>query len=227
MPQRVLLIEDDVFFAEILKESLEQDSDIVVMEMFHDEQAAAERFKRGLTDFDCVLLDLQLPRSRQDRTINSSAGLNLVHDLRQTHRYWGTIVVLTNSRAFADGKGAIDAGCDAYLCKNTKLAETGPMMNELRVALRGDVLIVSREMRYIFFRQDVTPKEAHLMDLVAEGYSWEEIARKLNYKTSKVAANVADRIFDKILISEGADEDGGAKRRRAVDAWRQRAGRPG
>lgn len=223
---RILIIEDDEDFSDILKECLEEDSDIKVVQVISTEQEARDAIRDGiLKDVDCVLTDLQMPAMRGDRRVETRAGLRLIEEMRTHQRYYGTIIVLTNSRELADGQRALAAGCDGYLCKYAPLSDVPSMITELKMALRGNVVVVSREMRHVFFRDDISAKEARLMDLLCAGQGWGEIAQELGYKTAKAAANVGDRIFDKLLTMEDKQEveaAGSKKRLKAVEIWKNR-----
>jgi DNA-binding NarL/FixJ family response regulator len=223
---RVLIIEDDESFADILRESLEEDGEFSVSAILENEEQAIEYMDSGaLADIDAVLLDLQLPRSRKDRTSTSSAGLNLACLLRSPYSFWGTVLVLTNSRLLSDGERALAAGCDGYMCKHARMDQIPQMVSQLKAGLRGEVMMIATEMRHVFMRGEISPKEACLMSLLSMGFSWEDIARRLGYKNPKAAANIADRIYDKILSPESrmqCDTDGVKKRQRALEVWRSR-----
>lgn len=223
---RILIIEDDEDFALILRRALEQDPSLKVVDVIGTQEQALSRVRANkLEDCDCVLLDLQLPNSPGDRTTNSMAGLRILEELRQQQRYYGTVIVLTNSRAPADGQRALAAGCDGYLCKRARISEIPEMLAELKLAINGDVILVSRPMRHVFIREDISAKEARLLDLVSEGKGWADIARELGYKTPKAAANIGDRIFDKLMTPEDQktlSAEGIKKRHLAVKIWQSR-----
>lgn len=223
---RVLIIDDDDSFVEILIEFLEEDGLIKVIDRCGSEKETSEWLKLGKLDtIDAIVLDLRLPFDKGDKRTDSRIGLRILNLLRDTHRFFGPIIVLTNSRDSADGKEALGNGCDGYLCKHAPADQVPVMVSELKMALLGDVVIVSSEMRHVFFRDDVSAKEARLMDLLSQDRSWSEIAQALNYKSSKAAANVGDRIFDKILTEEDRKRilDNGVKKKDlALEVWRAR-----
>jgi DNA-binding NarL/FixJ family response regulator len=135
---------------------------------------------------------------------------------------------MTSSKSPEDGQRALAAGCDGYLCKHAPVGDIPSMLEELKLAIKGNVMIVSSEMRHVFFRDDVSAKEARLMDLLSQDKSWAEIAQELNYKTPKAAANIADRIYDKLLSEldkQNLDASGAKKRQRALEIWRSRRGK--
>lgn len=226
MTTRVLIIDDDDTFVEILKEFLEEDGLIRVVDRCGSEKDCQQWLSEGKLDsVDAVVLDLRLPFENDDKRTDSRVGLRILNTLRDTYRFFGPIIVLTNSRDSADGKEALGNGCDGYLCKHAPADEVPVMVSELKMALLGDVVIVSSEMRHVFFRDDVSAKEARLMDLLSQDRSWTEIAQALGYKSSKAAANVGDRIFDKILTEEDRKRlvnNGVKKRDLALEVWRAR-----
>ncbi len=172
-----------------------------------------------------MLLDLQLPFSHGDKTVSSLAGIRILEELRHQQGFYGTIIVLTNSKAPADGQRALAAGCDGYLCKRARISEIPEMLAQLKMAIKGEVILVASMMRHVFIRDDISAKEARLLDLLSCGKSWTEIARDLGYKTPKAAANVGDRIFDKLLTPQDQQKlaaEGTKKRHKALEIWQSR-----
>jgi DNA-binding NarL/FixJ family response regulator len=224
--KRIIIVEDDVDFAEVLKEELEEDRDVTVCAILHDEQSARDWLNQNdLSQIDCALVDLVLPGLPGAMSANSMVGLNIVNLLRQELEFPGSIIVLTNSRLLEDGERALAAGCDGYLCKHAQMSEIPSMVLELKLALRGSVVLVSREMRHVFLRDELSAKEARLMEMLNGGSTWAEIASHLGYKTSKAAATIGYRVFDKLLSpAECAQlsEDKEFKRKRALEKWRAR-----
>lgn len=221
---KILLIEDDLVFAEMLQESLEEDGSIKVVKAMDNETDALSHIRGGgLNEVDAVITDLQLPVYPHDRSVSPTAGLRIIEQLRQTYGFTGVIIVLTCSRSFEDGERALAAGCDGYLCKHAPASEIPLLITELKLALRRDVMIVSSEMRHVFFREQISPKEARLLDLLDSGQGWSDIAEELGYKTPKAAANIGDRIFDKLLFSSSKTTQAGTKKRQqALEIWRSR-----
>lgn len=226
----IVIIEDDLDFAEILKECLEEDGECKVLAIIDNEEEACNWVKTyDLSTVDCALVDLVIPKAPGVREANSMAGLRVVKELRHGGTFAGNILVLTNSRLLEDGERALQAGCDGYLCKHAPMAEIPSIVSELKLAMRGNVVLVSREMRHVFIREQLSTKEARLMELINEGCSWAEVAQELGYKSPNAAATIGYRVFDKILdpyddqIAEGNNE---RKRIRALEKWRARTRRP-
>jgi DNA-binding NarL/FixJ family response regulator len=222
----ILIIEDDEDFSSILRRVIEQDPELKVVEVISCEQDALARVKStSIHDVHCVLLDLQLPMSRGDKTVSSLAGIRILEELRHQQGFYGTVIVLTNSKSPADGQRALAAGCDGYLCKRARISEVPEMLAELKMAIKGEVILVASMMRHVFIRDDISAKEARMLDLLSVGKSWAEIARELGYKTPKAAANVGDRIFDKLLTPQDQQKlaaEGAKKRHKALEIWQSR-----
>ncbi|HEY9788220.1 MAG TPA: response regulator [Candidatus Obscuribacterales bacterium] len=223
---RILLIEDDHDFAQVLQTALRKEPDFEIVKVIGSEKEARHFLdSTKMEGIDCVLLDLQLPCEAGDKSVNSLSGLLLLEVMRQEQRFFGTVIVLTNSKSPADGQRALAGGCDGYLCKRAKISDIPDMVSELKMAIRGDVIMVARQMRHVFMRDDISAKEARMMDLLLAGKGWVEIARVLGYKTPKAAANVGDRVFDKLFTAqdqERASREGIKKRHLALEIWRSR-----
>lgn len=223
---KILIVEDDEDFSGILRRTIEQDGDLQVVDVISCEEAAMRRIENpDIHEIDCVLLDLQLPARTGDSSVSSIAGIRILENLRRNIGYYGTIIVLTNSMSAADGQRALAAGCDGYLCKRTKVARIPEMLTELKMAIKGEVILVASQMRHVFIRDDISAKEARMLDLLACGKSWSEIARELGYKTSKAAANIGDRVFDKLLNTQDLNKiaaEGLKKRHKALEIWNSR-----
>lgn len=231
---KILIVEDDEDFSSILSRVIEQDDEMEVVEVINCEEEALKRVRSpAIHECDCVLLDLQLPFRNGDKTVSSLAGIRILEELRHQQGFYGTIIVLTNSKAPADGQRALAAGCDGYLCKRARISEVPQMLAELKMAIRGEVILVASQMRHVFIRDDISAKEARMLDLLSVGKSWAEIARELGYKTPKAAANVGDRVFDKLLTPQDLQKiaaEGLKKRHKALEIWHSRrlshAGKP-
>lgn len=226
--KRVLIVEDDISFAQALKKHIEMDPSSCVAAVLESESSAIEWIRSNpLDDLDCALIDLFVSNETQSQTINSMVGLRIVRELRQSVNFKGTILVLANSRLMEEGEHAFQAGCDGYLCKRSSFDEIPSMVAELRMAMIGNVLLVPREMRHLFIHEQLSPKEARLMELVNQGCSWSEVATELGYKSANAAATVGYRVFDKILdafedYNGNSDGNKEKKRVRALERWRAR-----
>jgi DNA-binding NarL/FixJ family response regulator len=159
---KVLMVEDDFDFAEIMSECLQSDPDCEILEVITNLADAEVKFEwGGLKGIDAVLVDLQIPTSRADGRIIPDGGLQLIKQMRHRHGFRGRVIVLTNSGQLSDGQKALDAGCDGYLCKHVRSGDLPMLIAELRMAIRGDVVLVSQEMRHVFMREQPEYSQFH------------------------------------------------------------------
>jgi DNA-binding response OmpR family regulator len=100
---RLLVVEDDRMFAELIRRALREDGHVV--DVAPDLEEA--RVNALVHDYDGILLDVGLP---------GGSGLQLARELRERGR--GTpILVLTGADAPGDVVRGLDAGADDYVTK--------------------------------------------------------------------------------------------------------------
>jgi DNA-binding response OmpR family regulator len=106
MKLRILVVEDDPLYRELLKYWLESEGHEAIL---------AETLEAGFVGIaaepipDAVLLDIHLGKKN---------GLTLVHWARkQRHLAHMPFVAVTGSASPKDRKSTLDAGCDAHLTK--------------------------------------------------------------------------------------------------------------
>jgi len=100
---KILVIEDDVRLAEVLRRGLSESGHVVDVE--HDGEGGAATARMGA--YDAVILDVMLPR--QD-------GFAVARELR-AHDVATPILMLTSRDAVDDTIRGLDAGADDYLRK--------------------------------------------------------------------------------------------------------------
>ena len=106
---KILIIEDDLSFQEILRKALEQERYIVEV---------ASDYRTGiikLSDYtyDCILLDINLPDGN---------GLNLLRELKAMKKS-GSLIIISARDTIEDKVEGLDLGADDYLAKPFHLAE--------------------------------------------------------------------------------------------------------
>ncbi len=119
---RLLVVEDDVKMASLLKRGLEREGYAVdVAATGQDALWAGEEFS-----YDAVLLDAMIP---------SPDGFDVCRKLREAGK-WMPVMMLTARDAIEDRVRGLDAGADDYLPKPFAFAE---LFARLRALLRRDV----------------------------------------------------------------------------------------
>ena len=106
---KILIIEDDLSFQEILRRTLEQERYIV--EVAPDYRTGL--FKLSDYTYDCILLDINLPDGN---------GLNLLRELKEMKKT-GSLIIISARDSIEDKVEGLDLGADDYLAKPFHLAE--------------------------------------------------------------------------------------------------------
>lgn len=100
---KLLLIEDDRMFAELIRRALREDGHAV--DVAYD--AAEGRTLAFVNEYDGIVLDVMLP---------DGSGLQIVHELRRDGRDV-PVLLLTGKNASTDVVRGLDAGADDYITK--------------------------------------------------------------------------------------------------------------
>jgi DNA-binding NarL/FixJ family response regulator len=176
---RVLIADDHPVVREGLRNLLSRAGMEVVGEAASGEEAVESA---GSTDPDVVLMDLSLP------------GLDGIAAARPLHAQRSAVLVLT---AFAERErvlAALDAGVSGYLLKDDDPAE---LIAGIRAAAAGGapfspkvaaVLVEARTQQRA--KEQLTSREAEVLELVADGLSNKQIARALGIREGTVKAHL-------------------------------------
>jgi two-component system OmpR family response regulator len=158
---RVLVAEDDVKMAGILKRGLEEEGYAVDVA-----RTGSEALWAGTENpYDAILLDVMLP---------DLDGFEVCRRLRTANR-WAPVLILTARDAVRDRVSGLDAGADDYLTKPFSFSE---LLARLRALMRrgpserpavlttGDLALdpATKRMTRGWAGIDLTPKEFALME---------------------------------------------------------------
>ncbi len=127
---KILVVEDEVKVATLLKKGLEQSGYVVDLAM--DGEEGKQKFHDG--DYDLVLLDLMLPKV---------SGWELIPFMRQSKPAL-PIIALTARVAVEDRVEGLNLGCDDYLGKPFSFAE---LLARIQVQLRRGTTLGTAELR--------------------------------------------------------------------------------
>lgn len=106
---RVLLVEDEVFLAEMVAEGLRRDA--IAVDVVHDGTAALRKLE--LSDYDVLVLDRDLPGVHGDEVCRRAVALRLPT----------RVMMLTASGTVRDRVDGLGLGADDYLSKPFAYAE--------------------------------------------------------------------------------------------------------
>ena len=125
---RVLIIEDEIFTAEAVKEALALDG--ISAEIASDGEAGLEKFRANT--YDLVLLDLKMP---------GLSGDEVLSEIRKQDPFID-VIIYTNYSDFADIKKLANIGIDGYINKGPKadLSELVTAIKEKFAPLNEDTI---------------------------------------------------------------------------------------
>ncbi|NJK61597.1 MAG: response regulator [Synechococcaceae cyanobacterium SM2_3_1] len=160
---KILLVEDDVSLATLVKDSLEEDT--YAVDLAENAQEAQDLME--VYPYDLVLLDVELPKWD---------GIQFCSRLRQ-QGYRVPILLLTARQETADKVAGLDAGADDYMVKPFEIEELRARIRSLLrrgggatqpVLSWGDLLLDPSSCEISFEDQLVhaTPKEYALLELL-------------------------------------------------------------
>lgn len=220
----VLVVDDDELFAETLCEYLEDSGGIKIIQRCASYSEAKKFYSNGhLQDIDAVILDLILPyggetvpggahtehhmnTGDQHHKNNGSErlGLTILDELRRLYSFKGPVVMLTNSRESMFGREALSSGCSGYLCKHASADAIPQMVAELRLALTGQVVLISSALNHLIIGEnqvqtllrddEKTATNGQLMNLLLQNPVWPNIQKGLGY-----GAHGEDTIYNRIV----------------------------
>lgn len=131
---KILLIEDEAELRKSIKQYLHQEGYLV--ESAADFVKASE--KAGVYDYDCILVDITLPKG---------SGLDIIKQLKENNSKAGVIIISAKNSSGDKIKG-LDLGADDYLAKPFDLAELNSRIKALirRRNFDGSKAIVVNEI---------------------------------------------------------------------------------
>jgi DNA-binding NarL/FixJ family response regulator len=198
---RVLVVDDEELVRTGLRMILEVEPDLEVVGTAADGAEAVTAVAEHAPDV--VLMDIRMPRVD---------GLEAVRRLlRSDPPATCKVVILTTFDLDEHVYEALSAGASGFLLKD---APAGQLVHAIRVVAAGDALLdpsVTRRLIANFSRPpaapdrdrlgDLTPREAQVLTLLAEGLSNAEIAQRLYVGESTVKTHVA-RILTKLSVRD-------------------------
>lgn len=182
----VLIVDDHQLFAESIAHRLREEEDIHVMELAKDETEAQEILTANPGKIDLVLLDIRM-------SAGETEGLDLAEHIR---RHFPSIKVIMLSMHLHGAyiHRMFNAGIGGYLLKNTSLEVVLEAIHRVNQGKRYFPMEIMDAMdEFIMGGTDIaprdiqlTPTEAYILELIAEGMSSKEISQKMGNKESTV-----------------------------------------
>lgn len=146
------------------------------------------------TDPDVVLMDLRMP---------GGDGVPAIRAIRRRSRSRPRVLVLTTYDTDRDVRSALEAGADGYLLKDARRAELIRAVHELAA---GRPVLVPSALAALTGRageSTLSPREAEVLRLVAQGLTNGAIASRLLISESTVKTHLL-HVYAKLEVADRA-----------------------
>lgn len=192
-PSRIVLVEDQTIFRELLAEVLHQDNSRNIAAQCGEGREALECCER--VDPDLVILDVVLP---------DMSGLDVLEQLLAWRRTLPVIMVTAHPRP-AMVRQAVRAGARGFVTKSTPLSELRMAVDRVlgggRYFCSVTSPILADALRDPASDGVLTGRQREILRLIARGLSSKEIADELSI-SHKTVANHRLQIREKLGLSD-------------------------
>jgi DNA-binding NarL/FixJ family response regulator len=183
---RLLIVDDHMLFAEVIKSTLESIG-MTVVDVVTNGFRALETFRRERPDL--VLLDLGLPDAH-----GLAIGRTIIEESPDTKVI--AVTASTDPRAVSE---ALRLGFAGFITKDTPVSQ---FVSSIRAVLEGQVVVPRQMARHVggarskeeeqaaLLAQQLTPREREVLELLAKGASSSQMARELTLSMNTVRTHV-------------------------------------
>lgn len=196
MNLRVSIVDDDEPISRILTDLIRESKHLDFVSAYHDTESAIANLPADRPDV--VLMDINIPK------IN---GIECVRRLKPelpATQFLMLTVYADSDHIFA----ALAAGATGYLLKGTRRAELLAAIKQISVGGSPMSCTIARKVVQSFTRtaaerpdlQVLSPRERDVLDLLAKGYLYKEIAEKLGVSMMTVDTYVR-RTYEKLQVN--------------------------
>lgn len=195
---RVIIVDDHSMVREGLKQLIELENDIKVIDQAGNGIEAIEKIVEHKPDI--ILLDINMPRMN---------GIQVVEKLKDMQLKC-KIIILTIHNDLEYLFKAVEIGVQGYVLKDS---DADTLMNAIRTVARGESYIQPNLTTQLVKRMnrnyqpqnkvmnDLTRRELEVLQLITEGQLNKEIAKNLCI-SEKTVKNHVSNIFKKIQVND-------------------------
>ena len=192
---KVLIVEDQPFFQEMLERSLSAEAGIEVVGVTHDGELAVQLAE--VLEPDAVLMDIEL----QGEMDGIEAALNI-----KKHRPKTGIVILSahRDRRFVTSLPIYENPGWAYLLKQT-VADVATVVRAIQGSMNGMIIIDPSVVKGLRPREgsvleQLTNRQREVLELIAQGYNNAGIAERLALAEKSVETYI-NAIYQELELS--------------------------
>ena len=180
---RVLIVDDERLFAELLRVAMTNAAGIDVVDVVHDVTTAVRRM--GELRPDVVLADYHLP---------DGTGADIARTVRATLPDT-SVLILTGDPSVSTLSDVARSGAVGHLTKDRPFEE---VVEGVRAAALGEILFAPSELQRLLLERDsrprplepLTARELEVLQLLAEGASTAQASEQLGISTATLRAHV-------------------------------------
>lgn len=182
-PTRVLVVDDERLFAELLRVALRGADGIEVAEVIHDVATAVRRLPELRPDV--VLADYHLP---------DGTGADIARTVRATLPETA-VLILTGDPSASVLSDVARSGAVGHMTKDRGFEE---VVSGVRSAAAGEILFAPSELQRLLLEREtprkilepLTGRELEVLQRLAEGLSTADASRELGISTATLRAHV-------------------------------------
>jgi DNA-binding NarL/FixJ family response regulator len=180
---RVLIVDDERLFAELLRVALRSAEGIEVIDVVHDVQTAVRRMTEQRPDV--VLADYHLP---------DGTGADIARTVRATLPDT-SVLILTGDPSVSVLSDVARSGAVGHLTKDRPFDE---VVEGVRAAALGEILFAPSELQRLLLEREsrprpleaLTARELEVLQLLAEGASTTQASDQLGISSATLRAHV-------------------------------------
>jgi DNA-binding NarL/FixJ family response regulator len=180
---RVLIVDDERLFAELLRVALRSAEGIEVVDVVHDVQTAVRRMTEARPDV--VLADYHLP---------DGTGSDIARTVRATLPDT-SVLILTGDPSVSVLSDVARSGAVGHLTKDRPFDE---VVEGVRAAAQGEILFAPSELQRLLLEREsrprplepLTARELEVLQLLAEGASTTQASDQLGISSATLRAHV-------------------------------------
>jgi RNA polymerase sigma factor (sigma-70 family) len=200
-PLRVLLADDSYLIREALHEVVGAIDAIDLVDSFGDGDSLLAAVEADPPDV--VITDIRMPPSGDDE------GIRIARRLRETHPEVG-VIVLSQYAGTAYALALLEDGAEGrgYLLKE-RVHDRSELLAAIEVVAQGGTtidpsvvqeLLAADRQRHSSPLDELTPREREVLQLIARGYMYKEIAARLHLSVKTVESHVSN-VLRKLQLS--------------------------
>ena len=192
---KVLIVDDERFFAEMLKNTLSGESNIEVVGVAHDARTALQMDE--LLDPDAVLMDIELPGDMD--------GIEAAVQIKRAKPGTGIVILSAhNERRYVTSLPLENTSGWAYLLKQS-VPDVSAVVRAIEGSINGMMVLDPAVVMNLQPRQGsavsrLTKRQRQVLELIAQGYNNAAIAEEL-ILTEKSVETYINAIYQELGVS--------------------------